>query len=157
MKPVDRERLAATLRSLCGRSAGQLLLIEDDDSARAIVRQGVERDGWRVKEAGNGRVGLECLGKMRPDAIVLDLMMPEMDGFEFLAEMRNHPEWREIPVVVITALDLSEEDHRRLNGEVERVIQKSGHQREHLLHEVSATLAEFMRRDRVPEKEHAAS
>ncbi len=155
IKPVDRDRLALTLRSLCGRTPGRLLLIEDDDTARAIVRQGAEREGWHVTEAGNGRVALECLGTMRPDAIVLDLMMPEMDGFEFLAELRNHPEWSEIPVIVVTALDLSEEDRRRLNGDVERVIQKSGQAREQLLSEVSSTLAAFMQRTHEPDKKRA--
>jgi CheY-like chemotaxis protein len=147
VKPIDRERLASTLRSLCGHTAGNLLLVEDDDTARSIVRQGMVRDGWHVSEAANGRVALACLEAALPDAIVLDLMMPEMDGFEFLAELRRHPDWHDIPVVVLTALDLSEEDHLRLNGDVERVIQKSGLHRDQLLQEVSATLAAFVRRD----------
>jgi CheY-like chemotaxis protein len=157
VKPVDREKLASTLRTICGRSAGALLLIDDDESARSVVRQSMEREGWSVVEASNGRVGLERLRDARPDAIVLDLVMPEMDGFEFVAELREHSEWRDIPVIVITALDLSEEDHRRLNGEVERIIQKSGQGREHLLREVSAALARFMRRENQPEDTHAAA
>jgi CheY-like chemotaxis protein len=92
-------------------------------------------------EATNGRVALDRLKEARPDAIILDLMMPEMDGFEFIAELRNHPGWHDIPVVVVTALDLSEEDHRRLNGDVENVIQKRGHTRDELLREVGKALA----------------
>ncbi|HEV8517009.1 MAG TPA: response regulator, partial [Burkholderiales bacterium] len=141
IKPVDRDRLAAVLRSLCGRSAGRLLLVEDDDTARALIRPLVERQGWEVMEATNGRVALDRLKEARPDAIILDLMMPEMDGFEFIAELRNHPGWHAIPVVVVTALDLSEEDHRRLNGDVENVIQKRGHTRDELLREVGKALA----------------
>jgi adenylate cyclase len=92
-----------------------------------------------------------------PDAIVLDLMMPEMDGFTFVAELRDHLEWREIPIVVVTALDLSDEDHRRLNGQVERVIGKSGHERDELLQEVSAALAAYLRREDAPAEVEAAS
>ena len=141
VKPVDRERLVSTLHSIGGLTAGHLLVIEDDDIARSVVRQAAERGGWKVSEASNGRLALDSLRAVRPNAIVLDLMMPEMDGFEFLAEVREHPEWHDIPVVVVTALDLSEEEQRRLNGDVERVIHKSGRARDELLREVSATLA----------------
>jgi len=148
IKPVDRERLTAVLRSLCGRSAGRLLLVEDDDTARALIRPAVEREGWEVVEATNGRVALERLKEARPDAIILDLMMPEMDGFEFLAELRKRAEWRHIPVVVVTAKDLTEEDHRRLNGEVERILQKDAPTRDDMLREVSATLTGCIERGR---------
>jgi CheY-like chemotaxis protein len=149
VKPVDRERLLETLHAICGVTAGHLLVVEDDETARTVIRNAAERAGWTVGEAGNGRLALDCLGAMRPDGIVLDLMMPEMDGFEFLDEMRKHAEWRDIPVVVVTALDLSEEDHRRLNGHVERVIQKSGRPQDDLLREVSETLATLTAGERV--------
>ena len=74
--------------------------------------------------AGNGRVALDSLAAKPAEIILLDLMMPEMDGFEFLDELRRRPEWRRIPVVVITSKDLTEEDRRRLNGGVARIIQK---------------------------------
>ena len=149
IKPVNRERLASTLRTICGRSSGNLLIVEDDESARMLVRHGMEREGWQVQEAANGRLALEAVAACEPDAIVLDLMMPEMDGFEFLTALRSHASWRDIPVVVVTALDLSEEDHRRLNGFVASVIQKSGQAREQLLREVSSKLASFAHRDDV--------
>jgi CheY-like chemotaxis protein len=149
VKPVDRDRLLETLHAICGAAVGHLLVIEDDEIARSVVRHAAERGGWSVSEAGNGRLGLDCLRAARPDGIVLDLMMPEMDGFEFLEEMRKHAEWRDIPVVVVTALDLSDEDHRRLNGHVERVIQKSGRPQDDLLREVSETLATLTAAERV--------
>ena len=80
------------------------------------------------------------MAEQRPDAILLDLMMPEMDGFEFLAELRRHATWRDIPVLVLTAMDLTDEDRRRLNGEVERVIEKGAYGRDELLHEVGRLL-----------------
>ena len=69
----------------------------------------------------------------RPDLILLDLLMPEMDGFEFLAELRAEPAGQGIPVVVVTAADLTEDDHRRLNGGVERILLKQAYSREELL------------------------
>jgi len=115
---------------------------------RRGVLQALEKEGWTVREADNGRVGLEHLAEALPDVIVLDLMMPEMDGFEFLDELRKRAEWRHIPVVVVTAKDLTEEDHRRLNGEVERVLQKDAPTRDDMLREVSATLAGCIERGR---------
>jgi signal transduction histidine kinase/CheY-like chemotaxis protein len=146
IKPIDRERLAGTLRSLCARVAGDVLLIEDDEATRTMIRQLLEREGWNVLQAETGRVALSRLEETRPDAIVLDLVMPEMDGFEFLAELRSRPEWHDIPVLVVTVLDLTDDDHRRLNGEVERVIQKTGHSRDELLHEISQALAACVQR-----------
>jgi len=71
--------------------------------------------------------------------------MPEMDGFDFITELRRHEEWRSIPVVVITAKDLTPEDHRRLNGYVAAIVQKSAYSREALLAEVRDLLATAVR------------
>ena len=76
----------------------------------------------------------------RPSLILLDLMMPEMDGFEFAIEVRERDEWRSIPIVVLTAHDLTSEERRRLNGYVEKILQKEGDSREALLHARFATL-----------------
>jgi CheY-like chemotaxis protein len=155
VKPVDRERLAATLHAVCGRITGRVLLVDDDDTARALVRAAVERVGWEVVEAKNGRVALDRLKEGLPDAVVLELLMPEMDGFEFLAELQNHQAWRAIPVVVVTALDLTDHDQQRLTGEIESVILKNAHPREELLREVSAALATCVRRRRSRNLENA--
>jgi CheY-like chemotaxis protein len=105
------------------------------------------RDGWEVSEAGNGREALERLEAGRPDAIVLDLMMPEMDGFEFLAHLRNHAQWRTVPVLVATAVELSEEDLVRLNGQVVQVIRKIGQSPDALLRDLGRALASCVARD----------
>ncbi len=146
VKPVDRRRLVDSLRTLCGVAIGHVLLVEDDEDTRTTIRQLLEREGWEVAEAENGRVALERVATRLPDAIVLDLLMPEMDGFEFVAELRGRAEWRTLPVLVLTAMELSEEDHRRLNGDVERVIRKSGQPRDELLNEVGAALAACLER-----------
>jgi GAF domain-containing protein/CheY-like chemotaxis protein len=135
VKPVDRSKLVETLRGICGASVGRALLVDDDEVVRRGVRQALEPIGWTVAEAENGLRAVESLTAARPDVIILDLMMPTMDGFEFLDELRRRPEWQDIPVVVITAKDLTDEDRDRLNGGVERIIQKSD--RDEMLRQLS--------------------
>jgi CheY-like chemotaxis protein len=101
-----------------------VLVVEDDEATRATLRRALEKDGWEVAEAENGRVGLTRLDSSRPDLVLLDLMMPEMDGFEFLEALRSRPAESCPPVVVITAKELTEEDRKRLNGGVSRVLRK---------------------------------
>jgi signal transduction histidine kinase/DNA-binding response OmpR family regulator len=147
VKPIDRDRLAMVLRAIVG-GRGHVLVVDDDEILRRGMLQALEKDGWKVSEAENGRIGLESLGDVLPDVIVLDLMMPEVDGFGFLEALRHRAEWRDIPVVVMTAKDLTEEDHRRLNGDVERILLKDAPTRDEMLREVSATLAGCIERGR---------
>ena len=136
-KPIDRERLVSMLgRYRCKHPPCPILVIEDDASTREMIRRTLEQDGWTVCEAENGRVGLERLAENRPDLILLDLMMPEMDGFEFVAELRRHAEWKGIPVVVVTARDITREDRVRLNGQVKKIFQKGALSREDLAREI---------------------
>ena len=136
-KPVDRRRLAEILRKhTCGNPPCPVLLVEDDPSTRALTRKMLEREGWKVSEADNGRVALESMERERPRLILLDLMMPEMDGFEFAQRVRAHAEWRHIPIVVLTAMDLTAADRQRLNGYVEAIIRKAGDSRSSLLNQV---------------------
>ena len=144
VKPVDRTKLVETLTSICGSTAGRALLVDDDDVVRRSVRQALEPIGWKVTEAKNGLRAIEAVTAARPDVIILDLMMPEMDGFEFMDELRGRPDWQEIPVVVITAKDLTEEDRNRLNGGVERIIQKSD--RDEMLRQLSREISKCVKR-----------
>jgi CheY-like chemotaxis protein len=157
IKPVNRERLSSVLRNICGAVGRHVLLVDDDDMMRRGMRLALEKDGWEVNEAENGRVALARLAETRPDIIMLDLMMPEMDGFEFLVEMRSRAEWRDIPVLVVTAKDLTLEERSRLNGEVERVLQKGGSELDELLKEIGRILPGSIERGRgkkiVEEKE----
>jgi CheY-like chemotaxis protein len=133
-KPIDRERLVAVLRQ--HRRDLPVLVVDDDDEVRQLLRRMLEPEGYAVVEAENGRVALERLDDVRPSVILLDLMMPEMDGFEFVAEFRRHEAWRAIPIVVVTAKDLSQDDRERLNGHVQKILQKGTHGRDQLLAEV---------------------
>jgi GAF domain-containing protein/DNA-binding response OmpR family regulator len=144
IKPVDRRKLIETLRHICGATAGHALLVDDDDVIRRGVRAALEPIGWQVTEAENGRLAVDKLAAERPDVIILDLMMPTMDGFEFLDELRARPQWREIPVVVITAKDLTDADRNRLNGGVERIIAKTD--RDVMLRQLAAELKRCVKR-----------
>jgi CheY-like chemotaxis protein len=143
VKPVDRAKLVETLTSICGSVAGSVLLVDDDEVVRRGVRQALEPIGWKITEAENGQVAIESLIATRPDVIILDLMMPKMDGFEFLDEVRRRSDWQNIPVVVITAKDLTQDDRDRLNGDVERIIQKSD--RDEMLRQLSREISKCVK------------
>jgi adenylate cyclase len=144
MKPVDRERLRTILtKRFVGKASKDVLIVDDDPSMRQWLRRVLAEDGWQVAEAENGRAALKCLAEFSVDLILLDLMMPEMDGFEFLAELRLDQRLRHVPVIVVTAADLSEEDHRRLNSGVLKVVQKSGLGRDDLLGEFAGLVAPY--------------
>ena len=137
-KPIDRGRLLEVLRGhLVDDAAGGVLIVEDDEPTRAVLRRTLEKEGVEVFEADNGRRALEALNEVAPRLILLDLMMPEMDGFQFLEAIRD-TRWAAVPVIVITAKDLTVEDRRRLNGGVERVVEKGALEVGQLLDEVRA-------------------
>ncbi len=136
-KPLDRERLVAILQRHCKQQCDrQALIVEDDPATRETMRRTLIREGWKVIEAENGRVALDMLALATPSLILLDLMMPEMDGFSFLNAMRANEAWRPIPVVVITAKDLSATERHRLKTQVDQVIQKGDFNRTDLLEEI---------------------
>jgi signal transduction histidine kinase/DNA-binding response OmpR family regulator len=141
-KPVNRRRLSQMLKKYtCLRPPCPVLVIDDDPESRLLTRSVLESEGWSVTEAENGIDALRKMEHDRPSLIFLDLMMPEMDGFAFAAEVRRHPEWRSIPIVVLTAQDLTNDDRRRLNGHVETVLQKQGDSRDAVLEQVRDLLA----------------
>ena len=145
-KPIDRERLISLLQNISSPIARKVLLVDDDEIMRESVRRVLEQEKWQVEGASNGRFALAHLAESCPDVIVLDLLMPEMDGFEFLVEMRQRPEWHDIPVLVLTAKDLSVEDQKRLNGYVERVMRKNASELGELLRELGRMLPRSIER-----------
>jgi CheY-like chemotaxis protein len=136
-KPVERDRLTRVLRRIraCG-GVGPVLVVEDDPITREMLRRTLEREGWDVVEAENGRIGLDRVAECKPALIILDLMMPEVDGFAFLdALRRTHPN-NMPPTVVLTAKELTADDQRRLRGHVENVLKKGDYSLDTLLREV---------------------
>ena len=100
----------------------------------------------RVREVENGRAGLACVAERRPDVILLDLIMPEMDGFQFLAELQKRAAWCTIPVVAITAMELSDEDRVRLSENAARIVDKRLHEGEALLQGLCALVDNSVQR-----------
>jgi CheY-like chemotaxis protein len=145
-KPIDQQSLVTVIRRHLNGSADQsILVIEDDEATRSLMRRTLERAGLTVSEAADGRAGLACLAQHIPALILLDLMMPEVDGFRFVSELRRNPAWRNIPVIVVTAHDLDETERSRLNGDIELILQKGAYSRDELLREVRELLSEAIR------------
>ncbi|MCU0568097.1 MAG: response regulator [Oculatellaceae cyanobacterium Prado106] len=136
LKPIDYDRLIKVLQKYCADATPSVLLIEDNPANREMMRRHLIRANWRVLEADNGRTALAALEQEVPTLILLDLMMPEMDGFEFLDQLRQRPEWRSLPVVVLTAKDLTPTDRQRLDGQIQRLYQKGSCDRQSLLNEI---------------------
>jgi PAS domain S-box-containing protein len=125
IKPIDRDRLVRAVEKCCPRGAPRhVLIVEDDAPTSELMGRALRKIDCTVTQAENGRVGLERLNETLPDAILLDLMMPEMDGFEFIAQVRAESRWRRIPVIVVTAKTLTAEDLARLNGQVQHLVHK---------------------------------
>jgi signal transduction histidine kinase/DNA-binding response OmpR family regulator len=136
-KPIQRDRLMAVLEKHCPPGLVKVMVVEDDAETREVIGRLLEKTGIQVVGAENGRVALDQLAESQPQLILLDLMMPEMDGFQFVDHVRHHDTWRTIPIVVVTAKDLTPEDRLRLNGSVAEIIQKDAQSQEELLAEVS--------------------
>ena len=124
-KPIDREQLHRLVeRFRAPAQPTRVLLVEDDSFQRERMHAWLESQQWVVQEAANGREALDRLQQSKPDLILLDLMMPEMDGFQVVATLQKEAGWRDIPVIVITALDLDAKDRDRLNSGVQSVLVK---------------------------------
>jgi CheY-like chemotaxis protein len=111
------------------------------------MRRMIEREGWLAREAENGRVALELMQAQLPGLILLDLMMPEMDGFQFLDELRARPQWGDIPVIVVTSKDLTRHDIERLDAHVQRILEKGSYNRTDLIGEVRRLVSRHLSGD----------
>jgi signal transduction histidine kinase/DNA-binding response OmpR family regulator len=140
-KPVDRTHLLEALRRVSRPDDREVLVIEDDDNTRKMVCTWLEREGWTLHEAANGWKGLEQYRSTRPGIVILDLMMPEMDGFEFLGTVRAEFPDDDCCIIVITAKELFPEDIQRLSGSVQQIIRKGQVPGQQLVREISRHLA----------------
>jgi CheY-like chemotaxis protein len=142
VKPFNRERLRAILaRHRRLASGGRVLIVEDDDATRTLLRDMLLKEGCTVDVAEDGIAALARVEAEPPDLVLLDLMMPRMDGFQFVEAIRAKPGLADIPIVVLTAKDLTDQERTRLAGEAEKVLRKSLHSREELAAEVRRVLA----------------
>ncbi|CAH1215684.1 Sensor histidine kinase RcsC [Paenibacillus allorhizoplanae] len=141
-KPVYIDKLISVLdKHIPERQTNAVLVIEDDVTTSHMMTQMLEREGFKVSKAKDGRAALNMMSQALPQLILLDLMMPGMDGFEFVTELRKREEWQWIPIVVVTAKDIASEDRMRLNGYVKNIIQKGSFKRETLLQEIRSLMA----------------
>jgi signal transduction histidine kinase/DNA-binding response OmpR family regulator len=133
-KPIDRGRLVDLLARY-GPSLEErdVLIVDDSPGARDMVRRAMENEGWSAREATNGQEALAELEAKVPSLVLLDLMMPVMDGFEFVARVRDDVDLEGLPIIVVTAKDLSEEERSRLNGDVAGLVEKRGISQDALL------------------------
>ena len=138
LKPIERSGFISVLRKYCDPQGNPVVLVvEDDPTTRELMRMSLEKDQFNVVAAANGADGLRKLATLRPAVILLDLMMPEMDGFQFTREVRANPEWKDIPIVIMTVKDINAEDRALLDGQVSSILQKGACNREELLSEIS--------------------
>jgi signal transduction histidine kinase/CheY-like chemotaxis protein len=137
-KPIHPEKLSAALQKFRVDGANtRVLIIEDDEPSRQLLRRLLERDMWAVEEAVNAREGLEKVAQSIPALILLDLMMPEMDGFEFVTRLHSEEKYQSIPIVVLTAMELTKQEKEHLSKHVIRIAQKASTSWTSLMSELS--------------------
>lgn len=142
-KPVDRHRLLGVLRRFLPSRDAVVMVVEDDPPTREMLQRMLERESARVWTAENGRRALDKLAasaRELPALILLDLMMPEMDGFTFLEKLDEKPEWAGIPVIVLTAKDLTEEEKARLKKRTQSIFEKGATTSRRLMKEIENLL-----------------
>ena len=136
VKPVPRDAVLRLLwRHVVRSSGGRVLIVEDDEDTRELLREHLETAGLEVEMAGDGEAALRSVRSFAPDAILLDLMMPVMDGMTFLTRLREDPYTQGLPAVVVTARDLTPDEERYLETAASWVIRK-GDDVEQELHRV---------------------
>jgi CheY-like chemotaxis protein len=133
-KPIAAQDLVRVLsRVRRPEGSADVLIVDDDDGTRDVLRRTLLREGWRVREAGDGAEGLRQLAACKPAVVLLDLMMPTMNGFEMLRAMRAKPEWHDVPVVIVTSKDLGRDELEWLKANTAEVFQKGAYGRTELV------------------------
>jgi signal transduction histidine kinase/CheY-like chemotaxis protein len=145
VKPITETELLRALERVDRRTAMQTVLVVDDepDAVRLVRRVLESRTGYRVTEATGGAQAISAVQAARPDVVLLDLMMPDIDGFGVLDTIRNDSHTYDIPVIVITAKELTDDDRARLEGRVTAWFSKGGLNAERLLSEIATALGKL--------------
>ncbi len=143
VKPVQKDELLESLRRVTGtrlklRQSAKILVIDDDRSVTDLVEVILEAEGCTVLKAFDGREGLRLAQEDRPDLIILDLVMPEISGFNVAYQLKHNPKTQSIPVIVMTSMEIDEETREQLQGFVVGLMKKSGFTKKDLLQEISA-------------------
>jgi signal transduction histidine kinase/DNA-binding response OmpR family regulator len=144
VKPFDRNAILAALGRI-SPPQGRLLVVDDDPYVVDLVRQLLDGEPYAVAAAIDGLEALAAVARQRPDVILLDLLMPRLDGFGVLEALRQEPHTREIPIIVLTAKTLDTEETTRLRQRVCTVMQKRGLERQGLIQELRSALQAYRR------------
>ncbi|MDR4505037.1 MAG: response regulator [Candidatus Scalindua sp.] len=141
MKPVDRKILINTVEIITSNLSTkdkpmEILVVDDDEEAVKYIRAILENAGFRVLTAYGGKAGIELAINNNPDMIILDLMMPDISGFDVVENLRKHQKTKNIPIVICSSKDITEEDKKVLNGNIMAIVQKGSHTKEELLREI---------------------
>ncbi|HNA89183.1 MAG TPA: pyridoxal-phosphate dependent enzyme [Anaerolineales bacterium] len=138
---AQEEGLLSALTQVAPERFPKIAIVEDTLEARRLIRRILQSQGnFTILEAGNGREGLDIIQRELPDLVVLDLMMPEMDGFTVIEELRANPETATIPVIVATAKELTPDEKNRLTGHIQALLQKGDFLNDEFLEEVKSLL-----------------
>ncbi|MBI3457333.1 MAG: response regulator [Candidatus Rokubacteria bacterium] len=142
LKPFDREAVVAALGRV-PRAHGRLLVVDDDPRVVDMVQQLLEGEPYEVVAAADGVEALEAIARQQPDVILLDLLMPRMDGLAVIEHLQRDPRYRLIPVIVLTAKSLTAAEHATLEQSVLKVIRKMGLDRDSFIQELRSALQSY--------------
>ena len=146
VKPFDKATILTTLQRASRAPTNRVLVVDDEPDTVNLITQLLEDEGYQIKGAYSGEEAFHALEDEVPDIILLDLLMPQVDGFDVIQRIKTNPDWSDIPIVVVTAKDLTDADWEFLRQRVDKIIRKTGLDRETLVREVQDLL-----------REHAAS
>jgi signal transduction histidine kinase/CheY-like chemotaxis protein len=148
--PLKADQLLHEVRKhLHSTSANSVLLVEDDPPTRDMMTRLLEKEGWKVRGAANGHIALQFMQSGVPAAIVLDLKMPIMNGFQFINRLQSNANWRKIPIFLFTSMDITQEVRDQLDGKVAAIFQKANYSREDLIARVRDALTQALRYENV--------
>ncbi len=152
-KPIDRERLVRSVRNLIVPSGPtdappSVLVVDDDKELAGLVKIYLESEGYRTTCAYNGWQAVECVAETIPDLIILDILMPQMDGFQVIQALKATPHTRHIPVIILTAKDLSEREQKSLQLGTTKYLTKTLFSKKRLLEEVRDVIAQLTEKQR---------
>jgi two-component system sensor histidine kinase ChiS len=147
LKPVDRDQLVKRIRKLHAtqnkKALYRILVVDDDARSLSMITKLLRREGFEVKKAGDGVEAMSYLNSSQLDLVILDLMMPRMNGFEVVELMRRDKQLKEIPIIILTAKELTKDEREMLTGQVRKLMAKASFSTEDLLHEINRVLSEF--------------
>ncbi len=143
VKPVQKDELLASLKKFSlspvrKNSSPRILVIDDDRSVTDLMQVILEAEGCTVLKAFNGREGLDVAQTQHPDLIILDLVMPEVSGFSVAYQLKHNPATNDIPIMIMTSMEIDEQTREQLEGFVVSLMKKSGFTKKDLLHEIAA-------------------